>query len=111
MWYSDMDDFVLLLTDNDEELLMFDLILNTKDRNEHYLRRIPGIFDLDKLTDSYCFLHFRFYKAHIRRLIVCFNIPYVIRLKSGAKVRGEEAMCILLRRLAYPNRFTIIHSK
>lgn len=84
---------------------MFDLILNTKNRQYHYLDKLPGVFDLDKLTDSFCFVHFRFYKADIRRLVVSFDIPHEIILKTGSKVTGELALCILLKRLAYPNRF------
>lgn len=104
---TDLDFLPFLLAENDEELLLFDLILNTKDRTDHYLNRLPGVFDLEALTDSYCFVHFRFYKADIYRLITCFNIPDEITLKTGAVVKGTEAMCILVRRLAYPNRFLI----
>lgn len=102
-----MEEFLPFLTENDEELAIFDMILNTKDRNDHYLQKMPGVFNFNNLTDSFCYVHFRFYKRDIHRLVAAFNIPEDIILKTGAKVKGIEALCILLKRLAYPNRFTI----
>lgn len=53
-----MEEFLPLLTNDDEELVLFDLILNTKDREYHYLDKIPGVFDLDNrlLLHSFPFL-------------------------------------------------------
>lgn len=101
-----MDNSIIaLLAENDEEIAIFDAILNTKERTYHYLNKSVGVFNLDELQDSYCFIHFRFYKADIRRLRILFRIPVEIILRNGIKVSGVEALCILLRRLAYPNRF------
>ena len=100
-----MEEFLPLLTNDDEELAIFDLILNKKDRQYHYLDKLPGVFHLDKLTESFCFVYFRSYRADIRRLLVSFNIRDEIIFKSGANMKGEVALCILLKRLAYPNRF------
>jgi len=88
----------------DEELAIIDYILNTKDRKYHNLKKRQGVFRLEELDDNYCFTNFRFYKNDIRRLRVSFEIPDEIILERGIKVSGEEALCILLRRLAYPNR-------
>lgn len=99
-----MDFFVPLLAENDEEILIFDMILNEENRTYHYLQKRPGVFRLNDLDDNFCFVHFPFYKADIRRLRVLFAIPEII-LKNRIKVSGDEALCILLRRLAYPNRF------
>lgn len=93
------------LTEDDEELVILDFILNTKDRKYHYLKRREGHFRLDELEDSFCYVNFRFYKEDIRRLKEVFQIPDEIVLKNRTNVSGEEALCILLRRLAYPNRF------
>ena len=41
-----MEEFLPLLTNDDEELAIFDLILNKKDRQYHYLDKLPGVFDL-----------------------------------------------------------------
>lgn len=79
--------------------------INTKNRVYHYLNKNPGVFRLDELSDSFCFINFRFYKADIRKLKLLFQIPDEIILECRIKVSGEEALCILLRRLVYPNRF------
>lgn len=100
-----MEEIIPLITDDDEELVIFDMILNTKNREYHYLDKKPGVFNLDELTDDFCFTHFRFYKADIKKLRVGLNIPEEIKLKSGAKIGGLCALCVLLKRLAYPNRF------
>ncbi len=93
------------LTEDDEELVIFDLILNEKDRKYHYLKKREFVFRLNDLDESFCYVHFRFYKEDIRRLKRVFQIPDEIILKNRINVSGEEALCILLRRLAYPNRF------
>lgn len=99
-------DFLLPFLDEieDEDLAVIDYIINTKDRVYHYLKKREGVFRLDELDNNYCFTNFRFYKNDIRKLIALFEIPEEIVLETRVKVSGEEAMCILLRRLAYPNR-------
>lgn len=103
--YKIMDFLLPLLTEDDEELVIFDYILNTKNRQYHYLKKRAGEFRLDELDDNFCYTNFRFYKADIRRLRVLFHIPNEIILPNRVKVSGEEGLCILLRRLAYPNRY------
>lgn len=100
----DLMDIIPLFEENDEDVALCDYILNTKNRTYHYIAKQHGVFDLEKLSESYCWLHFRFYKADIKELIRLFNVPDLIRLKSGVKVFAEEALCIVLQRLAYPNR-------
>ncbi len=97
-------EFITALDGSDEDILLYDYILNTKNRIYHYLDRETGVFDLDKLGDSYCHEHFRFYKNDIRKLVPLFNIPESIKTKSRVRVSGEEALCILLHRLSYPKR-------
>lgn len=104
-----MDDLIPFLADNDEEVIVFNDILNTKNRIYHYLDKRPGVFRLAELGDSYCYINFRFYKADIVRLKNLFNIPNEIIMKTRIRVNGEEALCIMLRRLAYPNRFVVIN--
>lgn len=102
-----MDFIIPHLAENDEEILIFDYILNSKDRKYHYLKKSAGVFRLDELDDNYCFTHFRFYKDDIRRLRVLLLIPEEIVLETRITVSGEEALCILLKRLSYPNRHVI----
>lgn len=101
----DFNDLLVgLLDENDEDIALYDYILNTKNRRYHYLDREPGVFNLDNLGESYCYTHFRFYKNDIRKLVHALNIPEKIILKSRVNVTGEEALCIMLHRLSYPNR-------
>ncbi len=99
-----MDLMIPLLAENDEEILIFDYILNTSHREYHYLKKKEGVFRLEELDDNYCFTHFRFYKNDIRRLRVLLDIPDNVVLENRVKVSGDEALCILLKRLSYPNR-------
>ncbi|OXA55035.1 hypothetical protein Fcan01_10212 [Folsomia candida] len=64
----------------------------------HYssLRRIR--YDFRFYTD------FRFIKEEILNLINVLRIPKEMRTPQGLKFLGAEGFCILLRRLAYPNR-------
>lgn len=100
----DFIDLIPLLEEKDEDIAIFDYILNTKNRVYHYLDKQPGIFNLETLGESYCYTHFRFYKNDIRSLVRLLNIPDWIPLKSRVKVSGEEAFCIVLHRLSYPKR-------
>lgn len=101
----DFNDLIpALLEENDEDIALYDYILNTKNRTYHYLDREPGVFNLDNLGESYCYTHFRFYKDDIRKLVHELKIPEKIILKSRVNVTGEEALCVLLHRLSYPNR-------
>lgn len=102
-----MEEFLPFIAENDEDFMLCDMIFDTENRDDHNLKRQPGVFDLENLTDDYCYVHFRFYKADIPRLVAALNVPENITLKTGARVKGVEAMCILLKRLAYPNRFDI----
>lgn len=101
------DEIIPLIAENDEEIIIFDYILNTKNRTYHYLDKKPGVFRLEELGDSYCHIHFRFYKADIFRMKALLNIPNEIILKTRIRVNGEEALCIMLRRLAYPCRWNV----
>ncbi|KAJ6639283.1 hypothetical protein Bhyg_12026, partial [Pseudolycoriella hygida] len=60
---------VPLLTEDGEEMIIFDQILAGENRTYHYLDKRPGKFLLEELDDNFCFLHFRFYKSDIRRLL------------------------------------------
>ena len=86
-----------MLCDNDLELLL--LLNEEKDRNE-YLKD----FDLDSLPDEDCRSMFRFEKDDIATLRTCLGVPRSFVAKNGTRVDGIEALCILLRRLSYPNR-------
>lgn len=62
-------------------------------------------FDLNDIEDKFVKPFFRFQREDILRLARALRIPNNIRTRSGHCVStGVEGLCILLRRLAYPNR-------
>jgi hypothetical protein len=63
----------------------------------------PPPFDLVTITDERCRVESRFAKPDIPRLQQALGVPDRIVLPNGQHLPGIEALCILLRRLAYPN--------
>ena len=48
--------------------------------------------------------HFRFEKNDVKQMVHSLRIPSKIICKNKSVATGLEALCITLRRLAYPNR-------
>ena len=65
-------------------------------------------FDLDSWDDVECQTEMRFNKNDLPLLMGLLHIPNEIVCQQGTRCRGREGMCILLRRLAYPCRYTDI---
>lgn len=65
--------------------------------------RIP--FSLNEIEESDVISYFRFNREDIPRLSSAFRLPEVIILENRSRFEGIEALCILLRRLSYPNRY------
>ena len=63
-------------------------------------------FDLDLWDDGRCNTDFRFRKDHVFRLFDALNIPDRITTSQGTVCEGIEGLCILLKRLAFPCRYT-----
>ena len=86
----------------EEFLLLFDI-------NQPGTPEFPywkyNAFDLDALDETECEAEFRFLKSDIYTLSRTFNLPDDVRLYNGAIVNSTEALCILLKRFAYPCRF------
>ena len=61
-------------------------------------------FDLDTYTEEQSKASFRFYKDDIRNLCVELGVPREFRARNGTALSGEEGLCVLLKRLSYPNR-------
>ncbi|KFH74000.1 hypothetical protein MVEG_01213 [Podila verticillata NRRL 6337] len=67
--------------------------------------RIPAIrFDLAQVSRPNCQLYFRFYEEDILQIVVALRMPEVVILDNGSKVHCVEALCVVLRQLAYPCR-------
>ena len=63
-------------------------------------------FDLDKLSDEESKAEFRFYKSDIFELADILRLPDQITFYNGIVVESIPAFCILLKRLAYPCRYS-----
>ena len=88
-----LDDAVI---DDEDYLLLYQL---EQDRELHQ----NGIFTIEYLSDEDCKLMFRFKKEDIYRLVGALEMPDII-LANRARASGLESLCLVLRRLAYPNR-------
>ncbi|EDO33658.1 predicted protein [Nematostella vectensis] len=62
-------------------------------------------FDLESLTDDECLSEFRFIKNDLYRLNEALNFPDQITCPNHLTVDGMEALCMTLRRFAYPCRY------
>ena len=89
-------------TIDDEELLLLVSALDMEQRNEpvNYGPRL----DLDSLTDKKCLEIFRFRKEEIRELCILFRLQNNFVFVNGTTWTAEEGLCVVLRRLSYPNR-------
>ena len=88
---------------NDEEfILLYDL--NTSQKLDIPYWQYPT-FDLDLLQDDECKAEFRFLKNDIYTLYDVLDIPDEIVCYNGFKVNGIDALCMFLKRFAYPCRY------
>ena len=62
-------------------------------------------FDLDLVTDDECKSEFRFYKNVIYELNEVLNLPDRITCHNSVDVDITDALCIFLKRFAYPYRY------
>ena len=93
-----MDDGYL---SDDEFGVMFDAY---KSRN-YYTHWKYEPFDLNKYDDAATWSLFRFFKNDIRRLKDVLRLPDTIITYNRMRVDGIEALCIFLKRIAYPCRY------
>ncbi|CAG7819949.1 unnamed protein product, partial [Allacma fusca] len=61
-------------------------------------------FSLDNFTEEESVFFFRFTQDEIRLLVKAFRLPILCQTRNKLSFTGEEGLCILLRRLCYPNR-------
>jgi len=88
--------------DDEEFLLLYDL---NKSKDPDFPYWLYDQFDLDKLSDDECKARFRFFKNDIFDLVELLHLPNVVRLPNRQTIDPVEALCVLMRRLAYPCRF------
>ena len=63
-------------------------------------------FDLESFEEDECLAQFRFQKNHIPLLAEVLQIPPTVRCSQGSVCDGEEALCMLLKRMCYPCRYS-----
>ena len=63
-------------------------------------------FDLDEMENSECVAEFRVNKHDLPALAEALQIPDVFKCRQRSISDGMEGLCMLLRRLAYPCRYS-----
>ena len=63
-------------------------------------------FDLESFNEDECLAQFRFQKIHIPVLAKALQIPPTVRCRQGSVCDGEEALCMLLKRMCYPSCYS-----
>ena len=91
--------------DDEELLLLYEEFLpkNPDFSYENYDR-----LDLNDMNDSECLAEFRVKKRDLPILAEALQIPDSFTCSQRSVVSGMEGLCILLRRLAYPCRYSDI---
>ena len=82
------------------------MILSTMTNLFFYMTPILFIFSVDEWSDVECKTELRFAKKHLPELCECLGIPEKITCVQRTVCGGMEGLCILLKRLAYPCRYT-----
>ncbi|XP_077486791.1 uncharacterized protein LOC144098123 [Amblyomma americanum] len=62
-----------------------------------------GLLGINNLENSLFKQQFRFEKGDITELLCALMVPNAVPSAQNVKVPGREALCLALRRLAYPN--------
>ena len=102
--FAEQDTTSLLLlgaVEDDDELILLAALRSAC----HPGIRVPRFrFTLDSVSNDDCLHLFRFRRRDISRLKTVLNIPDAVTGSNGTVASGTESLCMLLRRLAYPNR-------
>jgi len=104
-WYfaeQDTTSMLLLSAVEEDDELVFLAGLHSACHPDIHVARFR--FTLKSVSNEDCLHMFRFRRCDVTRLKTALNIPDVVRGSNGTTASGIEALCILLRRLAYPNR-------
>ena len=99
-----LDSYADGLIDETEFYLLFSMSSTPKDKSNPTFQYWKYKFDLDAMNDDECNAEFRFKKSDVYRLCSVFKLEDVIVTKDRHVVPSVEAVCIVLKRLAYPCR-------
>lgn len=89
---------------DDEELLL--LYEEFEPKNPYFMHEDHQRLDLDDMNDSECLAEFRVRKIDIQLLTDVLRIPDRFTCYQRSIASGTEGLCVLLRRLAYPCRYS-----
>ena len=89
--------------DDEEFLLLYDAHFS---KNLELPYKEYGKFDLQTIEDDECIAEFRFAKQDIPFLVQTLGIPDYMWCYQGTRFSDIEGICLLLRRLAYPCRYS-----
>ena len=90
---------------SDEEFALLYDINTSKNRDVEY--RICNAFNLHEISDE-CLVEFRFQKNDIPILVAALQFPDEIQcgMYNDLRVSSVEALCVVLKRLAFPCRYS-----
>lgn len=91
------------LIDEDEFVLLYDL--NTS-KNPVFPYENYDVFKLENVDEAECKAEFRVEKGDLPQLAEVLGIPREFRCDQRTVCDGMEGLCMLLRRLAYPCRYS-----
>lgn len=100
MAYSVLHDELLLRSLHWDEIEDMHLLPMEPRRD---LRR-HGLLNLDSMDSTAFYRSFRFQKSDLDDLMTGLLIPEEVESAQRVRIPGREALCMTLRRLAYPNR-------
>ena len=89
---------------NDEELLL--LLDDNTSRNPEFNYENYQRFNLDEIQEPECKAEFRFNKNDIPVLAEVLGLPKSFRYSQRTVANKLEGLCMLLRRTAYPCRYS-----
>ena len=90
------------VVDDEEFLFLYDINQSKND----YCYWAYDKFDLETMNDAETWSEFRFLKNNLFRLKDALKLPNYFKTYNRLKVSGIEGLCIMLRRLAYPCRYS-----
>ena len=105
--YDEVEDLILAYNDADvidvdEALLLHDI---QDRRNPHFPYWTYEKFDLGLLQEDECKAEFRLLKNDVLALHRALRFPEQLKCYNGVVVDSVEALCVCLRRLAFPCRY------
>ena len=90
---------------DDDFLVLYDYYASRNDYPYWKYDWKYGQFDLDSMDDAESWSLFRFFKNDIYRFKAALRIPDTILTYNRMKVDGVKALCVFLKRIAYPCRY------